>query len=104
MLDLLVANDTVGNNLFLNLGQNKFRDIGVESGVAYGENGIARSGMGGDTADFNNDGRLALSLPNITQEVFSLYRNRGDDAYHDIARETGMGPATVHLSGWGVRF
>ena len=104
MLDLLVANDTVGNNLFLNLGQNKFRDIGVESGVAYGENGIARSGMGVDTADFDNNGRLDLYVANINQEMFSLYRNRGDETYSDIARETGIGPATVHLSGWGVRF
>ena len=43
-MDLFVANDTFPNFLFLNR-KGKFEDIGLESSVAYSQDGRARSGM-----------------------------------------------------------
>ena len=56
-MDLFVANDTAPNFLWVNR-QGKFKDEGVEAGVAYSADGRARSGMGVDAADLR-PGRVA---------------------------------------------
>lgn len=103
-MDVAVANDTVANFLFLNRGGGKFEEVGLPAGIAYGDNGQARSGMGIDAADFDNDGREDLFVANIDRERFSLYRNDGRGAFTDEADATGIGKATHFLSGWGLKF
>ncbi|HEV2764558.1 MAG TPA: VCBS repeat-containing protein, partial [Pyrinomonadaceae bacterium] len=56
LLDLFVANDTMPNFLFVNKGAGKFEEAGLGAGVAYGETGAPRSGMGVDAADYDGDG------------------------------------------------
>ncbi|HEX5706802.1 MAG TPA: CRTAC1 family protein [Pyrinomonadaceae bacterium] len=102
LLDLFVANDTMPNFLFVNRGKGKFEEAGLMSGVAYGEAGTPRSGMGVDASDFDGDGRQDLFVANIDQEFFSLYRNQGDLSFADEAGE--IAPATQLLSGWGLKF
>jgi enediyne biosynthesis protein E4 len=103
-LDLFVANDSVANFLFLNDGRGGFREIGLEAGVAYNADGAARSGMGVDAADFDGDGLQDLFVANFNRERFSIYRNRGDLSFQDVAGITGIGAATQMYSGWGVKF
>jgi hypothetical protein len=103
-LDLFVANDSVANFLYLNEGHGRFREIGLEAGVAYSADGAARSGMGVDAADLDGDGRQDLFVANFNRERFSLYRNRGDLTFQDVAGATGIGAATQMYSGWGVKF
>ncbi|HEX3354044.1 MAG TPA: CRTAC1 family protein [Terriglobales bacterium] len=102
-LDLFVANDTVANFLFLNKG-GKFEEIGEQAGVAYSSEGRPRSGMGVDSADFNQDGWMDLFVANIDHEVYSLYRNNKDETFDDEAMPSGVGAATRMMSGWGLKF
>jgi len=104
LLDLFVANDTTPNFLFLNKGQGKFEEIGFTAGVAYSEEGQPRSGMGVDSGDYDNDGKMDLFVANIDQEKFAIYHNAGDETFTDQAGETGIGQATRLLSGWGLKF
>ncbi len=104
LMDLFVANDSVANFLFLNKGHGIFEEIGLESGVAYSADGTARSGMGVDAGDFNNDGRQDLFVSNFNHERFSLYRNLGNLEFADDAGSTGIGTSTQMYSGWGVKF
>jgi hypothetical protein len=103
-LDLFVANDSVANFLFVNDGRGAFREVGLEAGVAYSADGAARSGMGVDAADFDDDGLQDLFVANFNRERFSIYRNRGDLTFEDVAGPTGIGVATQMYSGWGVKF
>jgi hypothetical protein len=103
-LDLFVANDTVQNFLFLNRGAGKWDELGLASEVGYGENGQARSGMGADAADFDQDGWEDLFVTNIDQEMYSLYRNNKNETFTDIAHRQGVAQATRLMSGWGVKF
>ncbi|HVX65948.1 MAG TPA: CRTAC1 family protein [Bryobacteraceae bacterium] len=104
LLDLWVSNDTVPNYLYLNRGGGKFEEIALEAGVAYGDNGQARSGMGVDSSDYDNDGKLDLFVANIDRERFALYRNDGGNTFTDEADGSGIGRATYYLSGWGLKF
>src|SRR5207253_4931288 len=103
-MDLFVANDTVQNFLFVNRGANKWEEIALAAEVAFSDNGKARSGMGVDAADFDGDGREDLFVANIDKEMFSLYRNKGEETFADVSRSQGVAQATRLLSGWGLKF
>ncbi|HXJ93196.1 MAG TPA: CRTAC1 family protein [Terriglobia bacterium] len=103
-MDLFVSNDTVANFLFVNRAGKKFEEAGAAAGVAYSEDGLTRSGMGVDAADFDQDGWQDLFVANVDQETFSLYRNNGDGTFNDLSSRTGIASATRLLSGWGLRF
>jgi hypothetical protein len=102
-MDLFVANDTVPNFLFLNR-KGKFEENGVLAGVGYSAYGRARSGMGVDAADYDQDGWIDLFVANVDQEMFSLYHNRKNETFSDVAEPTGIGPTTKLMSGWGLKF
>lgn len=103
-MDLFVANDTIGNFLFMNRGNGRFEEAGLRADVAYSADGRARSGMGVDSADFDNDGWMDLFVSNIDEEIFSLYRNNREDGFDDQAMHLGVGMATRWMSGWGIKF
>ena len=103
-MDLFVGNDTVPNFLFANRGRGQFQEIGLLAGVGYNSFGRARSGMGVDAADYDQDGWIDLFVANIDHEQFSLYHNNKDKSFGDVAVRTGIAKATTLLSGWGVKF
>ncbi len=103
-LDLFVGNDTVPNFLFMNRGDGRFEETATYAGVAYSSDGRARSGMGVDSADFNEDGWMDLFVANIDREMFAIYQNNHDETFDDQAAPTGIGAATRLMSGWGLKF
>src|SRR4030095_15373275 len=78
--------------------------IALAAEVGFSANGQPRSGMGVDAADVNGDGRQDLFVANVDQEMFSLYRNDGNEFFSDVAAPHGIAQATRLLSGWGVKF
>ena len=108
-MDLFVANDTVQDFLYVNRGPGphgawKWDEIGLDAGVAFSENGKARSGMGVDAADVGNRGWQDLFVANVDQEMFSLYRNSKDETFEDVSAGQGVAQATRLLSGWGLKY
>jgi len=103
-MDLFVSNDTVANFLFVNRGQGTFEEIGQPAGIAYSDAGRPRSGMGVDSADFNEDGWMDLFVANIDHEAYSLYQNNHDETFDDVAARLGLASATKLMSGWGLKF
>jgi hypothetical protein len=103
-MDLFVANDTMPNFLWVNRAGERFEEIALEAGVAYGADGQARSGMGVDAADFDRDGRQDLIVANIDAQMTSLYRGTDSETFEDVNLKTGVGQATRMMSGWGLRF
>ena len=104
LMDLFVANDTVQNFLFANRGKGKWEEIALAAEVGFSANGQPRSGMGVDAADFNGDGKQDLFVANVDQEMFSLYRNDGNEFFSDVAAGNGVAQSTRLLSGWGLKF
>ncbi len=104
LMDLFVANDTVQNFLFANRGKGQWEEIGLAAEVGFSANGTPRSGMGVDAADVNGDGKQDLFVANVDQEMFSLYKNNGNEFFSDVAAFHGVAQATRLLSGWGLKF
>jgi hypothetical protein len=94
-VDLFVANDTVRNFLYHNLGDGHFEEIGALEGVAYDRNGKATGAMGIDAAYFRNDDDLGVSIGNFANEMSSLYVTvNGKPPFADDAVLEGFGPDT----------
>jgi hypothetical protein len=109
LMDLLVANDTVQNFLFVNRGpdghgKTRWEEIALSAEVGFSDNGQARSGMGVDAGDLNGDGWEDLFVANVDQEMFSLYQNNRNESFIDVARRLGVAQSTRLLSGWGLKF
>jgi hypothetical protein len=103
-MDLFVSNDTSPNFLFANRGHGHFEDIGFLAGVAYSQFGVARSGMGVDAADYDQDGWTDLFVANVDHETYSLYHNNRNETFDDVSANSPIGPATTLMSGWGLKF
>ena len=103
--DLIVANDTVANFLFLNQKDGTFREAGVPSSIAFDRNGSATGAMGLDCAYLRNDDTLAIAIGNFSNEPCSLYLSRGKQAnFFDAATATGLGPQTRISLTFGMFF
>ena len=103
-MDLVVANDTTRNFLFINR-RGHFEEVGVKSGVAYDANGNARGAMGIDGAHYRNGAQLAIAIGNFANEMSALYVGGGETPlFDDQAIIAGIGPATRRALAFGVLF
>jgi hypothetical protein len=100
-LDVFVTNDTVPNFLFRNDGAT-FKQVALEAGVAFNDDGRALSSMGADFRDIDNDGRDDLFVTALANETYPLYKNLGKGLFLDITYPSQLGAATLPLSGWGT--
>ena len=100
---LLVANDTQPNKLYRNLRNGKFKEVGVETGLAFSSEGKARAGMGVDIADYENSGKPGMVITNFDNEMIGLYRSNGN-AFDDVALVAGVGAPSRNTLGFGCVF
>ncbi len=101
--DIFVANDSVRNFLFHNQGDGTFREIGVESGVAYRDDGAAIASMGADFRDFDNDGLPDLVVSGMINDAFLLFRNLGRRRlFENFGQRSGLLMGTRQLTGWSL--
>jgi hypothetical protein len=104
-LDLVVANDTVRNFLYRNLGNGRFEEVGIFEGLAYDRNGKATSAMGIDAARFRDDRDLGVAIGNFANEMSSLYvTTDGRPPFVDEAVLEGLGPASRIPLTFGLLF
>ncbi|MFZ0213024.1 MAG: CRTAC1 family protein [Candidatus Acidiferrales bacterium] len=103
-ISLLVTNDTQPNKLYRNLRNGTFKDVGVEAGVAFSNEGKARAGMGVDVADFEGSGVPGIAITNFDDEMIGLYRALGHGMYEDVAIQAGVGQPSKNTLGFGCVF
>ena len=104
-IDIFIANDTVRNFLFHNLGDGRYEEIGAFEGIAYDRDGKATGGMGIDIARYRNDQTIGLLVGNFANEMSSLFTSVGRGApFADEAVLEGVGSATRLSLTFGVFF
>jgi hypothetical protein len=104
-IDLVVANDTVPNFVFVNQRDGTFKEVGAMSGIAFDSNGNTRGAMGIDAGYFRNDGALGIVIGNFANEMTALYVSTGVPMlFTDEAITEGIGPASRLWLKFGVFF
>jgi enediyne biosynthesis protein E4 len=100
--DLFVANDGSPNHLWINQKNGAFAERALESGVAYGEDGLPKAGMGVAVGDSGNTGAEDLLVLNLMREGATLFRNNGRGGFADASLKTGIHAITFPYTGFGV--
>jgi len=102
--DIVIANDTQPNKLYLNKRDGTFEEKAVPAGIAFSEDGVARAGMGVDAADYDRSGRASLIITNFANQMLSLYHNEGNGLFVDEAPSSEVGRASLITLGFGCFF
>jgi hypothetical protein len=102
--DLVLANDTQPNRLYINNGKGAFTERGVLSGIAFSEEGVARAGMGVDAADYDRSGYPSVMITNFSNQMLALYHNEGNGLFVDEAPRSAVGRASLLTLGFGCFF
>jgi enediyne biosynthesis protein E4 len=102
--DLLIANDTQPNKLYLNNRNGTFTENAVPAGIAFSEDGVARAGMGVDAADYDRSGRASIIISNFSNQMMSLYHNEGNGLFVDEAPRSSVGRASLLTLGFACFF
>ncbi len=100
--DIFVANDGTACRLFENLGGLRFRDVGIESGVALDGQGQALAGMGVALGDLDADGRSDLVVGNFHGRGTVAFRALGEGRFADVSAPIGLQAATRRATGFGL--
>ncbi|HEX2445526.1 MAG TPA: CRTAC1 family protein [Vicinamibacterales bacterium] len=101
-LDLYVANDGNGNQLWLNQKNGTFVDDGLLSGAGVNAAGNPEGSMGIASGDFDADGDEDLFVTNIVGETFVLYVSDGKGSFEDARVKFGLGRPTSDFTGFGT--
>ncbi|XBH15251.1 CRTAC1 family protein [Edaphobacter paludis] len=102
--DLIVADDSTPNYLYINKGDGTFEDDSYASGYALNENGRETASMGIAIGDYRNNGLLDLYNTTFSDDYNPLYRNDGDANFTDVSYQMGMAEPTIPFLGWGDAF
>ncbi|MEO7144967.1 MAG: VCBS repeat-containing protein, partial [Bryobacteraceae bacterium] len=101
--DIFIANDSVAQQLFHNLGNGKFSELALRAGAAYDDDGHAFAGMGTDFADYDNDGLPDIFVDALSNQSYALFHNvKG--AFEYISGPSGLAGFSKPHSGWGGGF
>ena len=103
-VDLLVANDSNPNYLYLNKGDGTFEDLSYVSGFALNKDGREIASMGLAVGDYHNNGLADLVVTDFSDDFKALYHNDGEASFTDVADQAGITQAAIPFVGWGDGF
>ena len=108
-MDLFVANDTVQNFLYVNRGPTRAGSGSSKRSRCPPKWASARTASRAPAwasmrPTSSARGYQDLFVANVDQEMFSLYRNKKNETFRDVAHANGVAQSTRLLSGWGLKF
>jgi len=99
--DLYVSNDLTPGNLLIN-ERGKLKDVGLESGTAYGGTGGLMGAMGIDIGDYDGDGLADILVNTFAQDTTALFHNDGNLLFTDQGVASGIGVPGVPYVKFGA--
>jgi hypothetical protein len=102
--DLLVANDSTPNYLYINKGNGTFEDDSYTNGYALNESGREVSNMGIAAGDYLNNGHLDLVNTVFADDYNVLFQNDGTGAFTDVSYQAGIALSSIPFVGFGDGF
>lgn len=102
--DLLVADDSTPNYLYVNSGNGTFKDESYESGFALNGDGREAANMGLAVGDYENNGHLAVASTTFSDDYPILFRNDGKGAFTDVSYQAGIAESSIPFVKFGDGF
>ena len=100
--DIYVANDMEPNRLWIQQADGSYVDEAVLRGVATNRLGKSEASMGVARGDLNADGQQDLLLTHLRGETNTLYLAEQSGLFTDGTAASGLGPASLRRTGFGV--
>lgn len=100
--DLLVANDGMDNQLWMNRGGTRFENTARLAGVAYNADGETEANMGVVVEDVDGDEDDDVFISHLTGEHNSLWVNDGHAVFSEVSERAGLAAASFPETGFGV--
>ena len=101
-VDLYVANDGQPNQLWINQHDGTFKNTALLAGAALSPEGEAKSSMGTDAGDFDNDGDEDLFITELTGQGHDLYVNDGTGTFDERSARSGIRLPSLPFTGFGA--
>jgi hypothetical protein len=101
-IDIYVTNDGQQNQMWINQHDGTFKNTGLFSGTALSAEGQAKSSMGVDAGDFDNDGDEDLFVTELTGQGSELYVNDGSGIFVEQGARSGLRFASLPYTGFGT--
>src|SRR5262245_43173070 len=101
-IDIYVANDGQQNQLWINQRNGTFKNTALLAGAALGADGEAKSSMGVDAGDFDNDGDEDLFITELTGQGADLFVNAGGGVFEERSARAGLRQPTLPFTGFGA--
>jgi enediyne biosynthesis protein E4 len=102
--DLLVADDSTPNYLFVNKGNGTFEDDSYLSGFALNADGREAANMGLAVGDYLNNGHEDIVSTTFSDDYKILFQNDGKGNFTDVSYEAGIAAPTIPFVGFGDGF
>ena len=102
--DLLVANDSTPNYLYMNKGNGTFEDDSYMSGYALNESGREVANMGIAAGDYQNNGHLDIVNTDFADDYNVLFQNDGTGAFTDVSYQAGIAVSSIPFVSFGDGF
>jgi hypothetical protein len=93
--DLLVANDSTPNYLYMNKGDGTFEDQSYESGFALNADGREAANMGLAAGDYENNGHLSIVSTTFADDYNILFQNDGKGFFTDVSYQAGIAESSI---------
>jgi hypothetical protein len=103
-VDLIVADDSTPNYLYINKGDGTFDDASFYSGFALNQDARETASMGLGVGDYLNNGRVDLYTTTFSDDYKTLFRNEGEGNFSEITPQTGIAEVTFPFLSWGTEF
>ena len=68
-----------------------FVDLALQAGVAYNDDGTEQTGTGLSADDYSHSGSQDIVKTNFSDDIPTLYLNRGNNNLEDVTRSAGLG-------------
>ncbi len=102
--DLLVANDSTPNYLYINKGDGTFEDQSYESGYALNADGREVANMGIAAGDYENNGHLSIVNTDFADDYNVLFQNDGTGVFTDVSFQAGIAESSIPFVSFGDGF
>jgi hypothetical protein len=100
--DILVANDSAANHLWINRQNGTFVDEALTRGLAFSGMGQAQANMGVALADVAGMGRFDVFITHLTEESHTFWQQPAPGVFEDRTAAAGLARPRWHATGFGT--